>query len=134
MALIGLDVGTTGCKAILFTNDGQLLGKASREYPVEIPHPGWAEQDIDRVWVLAQEALRELVVKTGERFVEAVGLSVHGEAVTALDSGGHTLRRMILGMDTRTVAQNEQLAQKFGAETLFEWTGMPVHTINTLPK
>jgi xylulokinase len=134
MALIGLDVGTTGCKATLFTNDGQLLGKASREYPVEIPHPGWAEQDIDHVWDLAQAALAELINKTGERSVEAIGLSVHGEAVTALDASGHTLRRMILGMDTRTVVQNEQLEKKFGAETLFAWTGMPVHTVNTLPK
>ncbi len=134
MALIGLDVGTTGCKATLFTNDGQLLGKASREYPVEIPHPGWAEQDIEQVWSLAQAALAELINQTGQRSVEAIGLSVHGEAVTALDSAGHTLRRMILGMDTRTTVQNEQLAEKFGAETLFDWTGMPVHTINTLPK
>ena len=134
MALIGLDVGTSGCKATLFTNDGRLLSKASREYPVEIPHPGWAEQDIEKVWRLAQEALSELVARTGERSVEAIGLSVHGEAVTALDASGNTLRPMILGMDTRTVAQNETLVQKFGAETLFEWTGMPVHTINTLPK
>jgi xylulokinase len=134
MALIGLDFGTTGCKASLFTNDGKLIGKASREYPVLMPHPGWAEQDIDAVWRLAQETLREVQKKTSQNAVEAIGLSVHGEAVTAVDANGHSLRPMILGMDTRTVPQNEWLVGKFGAEELFKWTGMPVHTINTLPK
>lgn len=47
--LIGLDVGTTGCKAVLFDQDGALLASASREYPVDLPQPGWAEQDTERV-------------------------------------------------------------------------------------
>ncbi len=134
MALIGLDIGTTGCKASLFTRDGRLLGKASREYAVDMPHPGWADQDIEQVWRLAFETLREVIATTGERAVEAISLSVHGEAVTAVDRGGTPLRPMILGMDTRTAPQNQWLAQKFGPEALFSWTGMPVHTINTLPK
>ena len=56
--LLGLDVGTTGCKAVLFDEDGTLLASASREYAVDLPHPGWAEQDIERVWALAMEAMR----------------------------------------------------------------------------
>jgi xylulokinase len=134
MALIGLDIGTSGCKASMFTNDGKLQGQSSSEYPVLMPHAGWAEQDIDVVWQLAQETLREVQGKTGQHKVDAIGLSVHGEAVTPIDKDGQPLRPMILGMDTRTVRQNEWLVQRFGSEKLFEWTGMPVHTINTLPK
>jgi len=134
MALIGLDIGTTGCKACLFTHEGELLARASREYAVDMPRPGWAEQDIENVWQLAQACMREVVSRSGERAVTAIGLSVHGEAVTAVDRHGRSLRPLILGMDTRCVAQNEQLVQKFGAERLFEWSGMPVHTVNTLPK
>lgn len=134
MALIGLDIGTTGCKASLFTADGRFLGKVGSEYAFDQPHPGWAEQDIEKVWVLAQQALANVISTTGERSIEAIGLSVHGEAVTAVDREGRALRPLILGMDTRTVSQNDWLVQRFGAETLFEWTGMPVHTINTLPK
>lgn len=134
MALIGLDIGTTGCKASLFNADGRLLAKASREYAVDMPQPGWAEQDIEQVWRLALETLCEVIATSGERVVEAIGLSVHGEAVTAVDADGNALRPLMLGMDTRTVAQNQWLCEKFGAEKLFEWTGMPVHTINTLPK
>jgi xylulokinase len=134
MALIGLDIGTTGCKACLFTEDGRLLAKASREYAVDMPHAGWAEQDIENVWRLAQECIHAVVIGSGERLVAAIALAVHGEAVTAVDSAGRALRPLILGMDTRTTSENAWLVEKFGSEALFNWTGMPVHTINTLPK
>lgn len=134
MYFVGLDVGTTGCKAAIFDADGVLIASASREYPVLMPQPGWAEQDIELVWTLAQEAIREAVTKAGVHEVAALGLSVHGEAVTPVDAAGRSLRPTILGMDTRTGAQNAWLAAQFGAEALFNRTGMPIHTINTLPK
>ncbi|MCL4559478.1 MAG: FGGY family carbohydrate kinase [Chloroflexi bacterium] len=134
MRLIGLDIGTTGCKACLFESSGELLARASREYPVDIPHPGWAEQDAEKVWRLAKESLGEVMKSSGRQEVAAIGLSVQGEAVMPLDETGRALRPMILGMDTRTDAQNDWLVEKFGSRTLFEKTGMPVHTINTLPK
>lgn len=134
MNLIGLDVGTTGCKAVLFDGDGTLLAKAGREYPVDIPHPKWAEQDLEAVWRLAQAALREVIAQAGVQEVAALALSVHGEAVTPVDERGQALRPTILGMDTRTGPQNDWLRGCLGAERLFNLTGMPVHTINTLPK
>jgi len=133
-ALIGLDVGTTGCKAVVFDEDGRLLASASREYPVELPQPTWAEQDIEAVWGLALDSMGEAVAGAGVREVAAIGLSVHGEAVTPVDADLRPLRPTILGMDTRTDEQNAWLRERFGAETLFQRTGMPVHTINTLPK
>jgi xylulokinase len=132
--LLGLDVGTTGCKAVLFNGDGALLASASREYPVEYPHPTWAEQDIEAVWALALDAMAEAVSVARVREVAAIGLSVHGEAVTPVDAAWHPLRPTILGMDTRTDAQNEWLRERVGGKALFEQTGMPIHTINTLPK
>jgi xylulokinase len=135
MRLIGLDIGTSGCKAIVFDTDGALLGSASREYPIDIPHPTWAEQDAELVWTRAQDALREAIVKAGpgDR-IAALGLSVQGEAVIPVDADGNALRPAILGMDMRTGEQNAWLVATFGAEYLFERTGMPIHTVNTLPK
>ena len=133
-ALIGLDVGTTGCKAVVFDADGVLLASAAREYAVELPQPSWAEQDIEAVWQLALLAMGEAVAAAGTPAVAAVGLSVHGEAVTPVDDALRPLRPTILGMDTRTDEQNEWLRARFGARALFERTGMPIHTINTLPK
>jgi len=134
MSLIGLDIGTTGCKAILFDDEGLILGQGSREYDIQMPHPGWAEQDADQVWRLAWEALREAVALARDDPPLALALSVQGEAVIPVDAEGMALRPAILGMDTRTGAENEWLVGRFGAEALFDRTGMPVHTINTLPK
>ncbi|MBI5951176.1 MAG: hypothetical protein HY865_05930 [Chloroflexi bacterium] len=133
-SLLGLDIGTTGCKAILFDSDGTLLAKASREYTVDFPHPLWAEQDLENVWRLAQESIREAIAVANVTEIAAIGLSVHGEAVTPVDKNGHPLRPTILGMDSRTGSQNDWLRERFGGEALFQRTGMVIHTVNTLPK
>ncbi len=133
-ALVGLDVGTTGCKAVVFGVDGSLLTSVSREYPVQLPRPTWAEQDIEAVWGFALESIAGAVAAAGVHDVAAIGLSVHGEAVTPVDAALRPLRPTILGMDTRTEAQNAWLRERFGSQALFERTGMPIHTINTLPK
>jgi xylulokinase len=136
MSLIGLDIGTTGCKAIVFAADGRILARASREYPIATPHPNWAEQDAELVWQLAWACL---LAATAPPAVKAdppvsLALSCQGEAVIPVDQEGRALRPAILGMDTRTGAQNAWLAETFGPEELFRRTGMPLHTINTLPK
>lgn len=135
MALIGLDIGTTGCKSHIFSNSLELLASATREYSVDIPHPQWAEQDAEHVWNMVLEVLYESVrvTEVGDQVV-AIGLSVQGEAVVPVDTDGYAMRPMILGMDTRTDEQNQWLQEKLGSKYLFEKTGMPIHTINTLPK
>ncbi|MDF1514077.1 MAG: FGGY family carbohydrate kinase [Anaerolineae bacterium] len=139
MLLMGIDIGTTGCKVALFDDSGTLLYQTFRECTVLIPQAGWAEQDLDTVWRMVKDAIREIIAKAGEdpvcgEEIHAVGFSVQGEAVVPVDISGNPLRNAILGMDTRTAAQNAQLCEVFGARSLFEMTGMPVHTINTLPK
>jgi xylulokinase len=80
------------------------------------------------------DALKEAVsVKPGEP-PRAMALSVQGEAAILVDRNGRALRHVILGMDTRTGDENQRLVEQFGAERLFTRTGMPVHTMNTLPK
>ena len=136
MSLIGLDIGTTGCKAIVFAADGRILSQAKREYPIQTPHPSWAEQDAEQVWRLAWACLRDATAdeKAKADPPRALALSCQGEAVIPVDEEGRALRPVILGMDTRTVGENQRLCEVFGADELFRRTGMPVHTINTLPK
>jgi xylulokinase len=136
MSLIGLDIGTTGSKAIVFAADGRVLGQGKREYPISTPRPNWAEQDAERVWQMAWECLREATAAPDVKAdpPRAAALSCQGEAVIPVDRDGRALRPAILGMDTRTVGENQWLEQTFGADELFERTGMPLHTINTLPK
>ena len=134
MSLIGLDLGTTGCKAIVFSNQGRILSQSVREYSIMTPYPHWAEQDAERVWQLAWDTLRQVVSAARGDPPVALALSCQGEAIIPVDRQGRPLRPAILGMDTRTGAENEWLAERFGPENLFQRTGMPLHTINTLPK
>jgi xylulokinase len=134
MSLIGMDIGTTGCKTILFACDGKIVGHAVREYQILTPKPDWAEQDAETVWRLAAETLKEAVLQAKGDPPTALALSVQGEAIIPVNKAGKALRPAILGMDTRTVEENRWLNEKFGAQVLYARTGMPLHTINTLPK
>jgi len=134
MKLIGLDVGTTGCKAIVFDPEGRILGEGFREYEVICEAPAKAEQDADRVWELAKEAVREAVAKAGGRDVQAISLSVQGDAIIPMDGDGRPLHPAILGMDYRSSPQAEQCAKVLGGFELFEQTGMRPHPMNSLTK
>ncbi len=134
MSVIGLDIGTTGCKAIVFGPEWETLGRASREYPVLSPRADWAEQDAEQVWKLALEALAQAVDQSRADPPRAMALSVQGEAVIPVDRTGRPLRHAILGMDTRSTAENTWLAETFDPQVLFRRTGMPMHTINTSTK
>ena len=134
MSVIGLDIGTTGCKAVIFNEQWEIAGQSSREYPILMPQPDWAEQDAELVWKLALESLGEAVSQNETDPPTALALSVQGEAVMPVDADGVPLRQAILGMDTRTTAENKWLAETFGPETLFRRTGMPMHTMNTIAK
>jgi len=134
MSVIGLDIGTTGCKAVVFSDTWHVIGQAAREYPILTPRTGWAEQDAERVWRLALESLAEAVAACRSDPPVAMALSVQGEAVMAVNNQARPLRNAILGMDTRTTQESRWLAETFGAETLFQRTGMPMHTMNTLTK
>ena len=66
MHLIGLDIGTTGCKAIVFDAEGRARGTGFREYGVVCDAPAKAEQDAEHVWALTKEVLREAATKAAE--------------------------------------------------------------------
>ena len=133
MFFLGLDVGTTRCKAALFDEDGHLIAGASREYGYTSPQPGWAEQDPEEVWGLVQEAIREALQKT-DRKPQALSVSAQGEAVIFLDGQGKPLRRAILGMDMRAKEEAQELKERFGAERLLAMSGVPVHPLTSAAK
>ena len=78
MALIGLDIGTTGTKAVVFTEEGKIVASAYREYDIVSPQPGWYELEPLRIWEAAQEVLREAAPKAGH--VSAICTSSLGES------------------------------------------------------
>ncbi len=135
MSLLGLDVGTTGTKAIVFSSEGEVLGEAYREYPLLHPRPGWQELDPRQVWQAVVEAVREAVHRAGNKDpVRAMACSVQGEAVTPIDEKGEPLANSIVTFDNRTVPQAEWWERELGAERIYEITGMPLHAMYTVNK
>jgi xylulokinase len=135
MSLLGIDIGTTGCKAIVFRVDGQVLGHAYREYPLIHPRDGWAELDPAGVWACVGEAVAQAVDRAGPGDpVKALATSVQGEAVTPVARDGAILANSPVTFDGRTVPYAAEWEQSVGREELFRTTGMPIHPMYTLNK
>ena len=127
-ALVGLDVGTTGVKAIAVSPEGDVLATAEREYPLSTPRPGWSEQDPEDWWRAAEAALAELPPPT------AIGLSGQMHGLVALDEHERVLRPAILWNDQRTAAECADIEERVGLERLIQLTGNRALAGFTAPK
>ena len=128
-ALAGLDVGTSGVKALSLSTAGEVVGRAERSYPLSTPRPGWSEQDPEHWWRAALAAAGELGVEVG-----AAGLSGQMHGLVVLDEDGNVLRPAILWNDQRTGAECAEIEQRVGLERLIELTGNRALTGFTAPK
>jgi len=130
MALLaGIDVGTTGVKAIAITADGDVVARAERSYPISNPHPGWSEQDPEDWWRASEEALAEL---GGE--IAGIGLSGQMHGLVALDAEDRVIRPAILWNDQRTGAECAEIEERIGFARLVELTGNRALPGFTAPK
>ena len=138
MALMGLDIGTTGCKAQVIDEDGRRLGFAFREYGVETDESGKAEQDAEGVWKAALDVMGRAAAEAKRQAagdpVAAVGLSVQGDALAPTDEHGRAVHPAVLGMDSRSGPEADRCADAVGDRRLFDLTGMRPHPMNTLTK
>jgi len=130
-ALVGLDVGTTGVKAIAVSPEGAVLASATRPYPLSTPRPGWAEQDPEDWWSASAAALGEV---SAGREVLGIGLSGQMHGLVVLDAGDRVIRPAILWNDQRTAAECAEIEERVGRERLIELTGNRALTGFTAPK
>jgi xylulokinase len=127
--LVGLDVGTTGVKAIAITPEGEVLASAEQGYSLSTPHPGWSEQDPDD-WLRASEtALARLGVES-----RRIGFSGQMHGLVCLDERDRVLRPAILWNDQRTGAECAEIEQLVGLERLVSLTGNRALPGFTAPK
>jgi xylulokinase len=127
--LVGLDVGTTGVKALALSPEGEVVARAEEGYGLSTPRPGWAEQDPEE-WVRAAEAALGRLGASGE----PVGLSGQMHGLVALDAGQRVLRPAILWNDQRTAAECAEIEERIGLERLIELTGNRALPGFTAPK
>jgi xylulokinase len=134
--LLGIDVSTTGVKALLVAADGQVAGSANSEQPLYTPHPLWSEQDPADWWNGAVSSVRQALGQTGVDGgqVAAVGLTGQMHGLTLLDRQDQVLRPAILWNDGRTAAQCDEMRARLGKERLIAITGNDALTGFTAPK
>ena len=127
--LVGLDVGTTGVKALALSPEGEVVARAERGYPLSTPRPGWSEQDPEDWWKASEAALADLGVEPA-----GIGLSGQMHGLVCLDAEARVLRPAILWNDQRTGAECEEIEARVGLERLIALTGNRALTGFTAPK
>jgi len=134
--VIGCDVGSQGTKGVLLSLDGNLICEAYEGYPIDYPHPLWAEQPADR-WINALcLAVRQLLSASGvsAQQVRALSLATQVDGLVPIDENGHPLRSAMIWMDRRAAAQCDFVRQTPGREPVFHLTGLNLDASHVAPK
>ena len=120
---IGLDVGTSGVKALLVRANGQPVAEATASYPLHAPRPGWAEQDPVDWWRAAVIAIRELLARRPDARVTAIGLSGQMHGVVLVDDELEPVRPALLWCDGRAGAEAAETIAQLGRDELIRRSG-----------
>lgn len=132
--LIGIDIGTSGCKTVAFDLEGRVAASASAEYPLSQPNNGWAEQNPLDWWQAVESTLETVLEKVGLEEVKGIGLSGQMHGLVMLDEQGDVLRPAIIWCDQRTADQCRTITEKVGSERLINITANPALTGFTASK
>jgi xylulokinase len=132
---LGLDVGTSGVKAILVQLNGDVSAVATAPLTLDTPQPGWAEQDPEAWWEATCKAIRDVATQRPNAHIAAVGISGQMHSSVFLDRAGAVIRPALLWCDGRTTAECREIVMRAGGEArLREWVSNPALEGFTLPK
>lgn len=127
---IGIDIGTSGTKTVLFDEQGKTIAAAMEEYPLYQPQNGYAEQDPLDWYHAAVTTIQSVLQKSGVKNTDIVGIGLSGQmhGLVMLDENGDVIRRSIIWCDQRTEQEIAEMNQKLGRETLMRITANPALT------
>ena len=131
--MLGLDVGTSGCKAIVFDSRWNIVARSHRRYDLIRAGENGYELEAETVWAKLREAIAEAQARAGGK-TDAVAVSALGDVIIPLDASGTPVRPCILDFDPRGKDEIHDFVEGFGEAKLYETTGMPPIHINSLAK
>jgi xylulokinase len=132
---LGVDVSTTGAKALVVSESGEVVASATEEYPLYTPRPLWSEQQPEDWWQGACNAIRVALSLAGDAEIAAVGLTGQMHGLVLLDRNNRVLRPAILWNDQRTGPQCAEItARAGGLVRVLDLTGNAVLPGFTAPK
>lgn len=134
--LLGIDIGTSACKAALFDRKGQVLAAVNGEYPVYYPEEGWAEQNPEEWWSAVCEAVRRVIRKAGIQPEEIAGVGIDGQSwsAIAIDKAGKVLTNTPIWMDIRAQSICDRLNEEIGEDEIFRIAGNSLQPSYTTAK
>ena len=134
--VIGIDLGTSGTKTVLFDEAGTVIASALIEYPMYQPQNGWAEQEPLDWWNAASKTIKAVIDKSGVNAAEIAGVGISGQmhGLVMLDENNDVIRPSIIWCDQRTAAECEEIEALVGHERLIEITANPALTGFTASK
>ena len=134
--VLGIDLGTSGTKTVLFDSEGRAQASCTVEYPLYQPQNGWAEQDPLDWYHAAVTTIKTVLEKSGvdKRDVVALGISGQMHGLVMLDEKGQVLRKSIIWCDQRTARECDEIHATVGKERLIQITANPALTGFTLSK
>jgi len=134
MSVLGIDAGTSGCKAAAFRADGKCLGSAASEYGTCHPRPGWAELDSESVWQQTKRTIRQVVAHTSDDPVTCLSVSSMGEALTPVSADRRILGNCILLSDVRGDEYVQPLEEAICQEDFYRISPNILGAAYSLPK
>jgi len=132
-AVIGLDIGTSGARALAVNESGDVIATAAQDYPLLTPRPGWTEQNPEDWWQASRKVLAE-VARAVQGKVAAIGLTGQMHGSVFLDAEDRVIRPALLWNDQRTAAQCAEITDRVGRERLLAIAGNPALTGFQAPK
>ncbi len=131
---LGIDIGTSGCKAVIFSLDGVQISLAYREYNIISKDKGLAELNTNEVMEKCFDVIKESSSQVSEGSIVGMGISSQGEAFTMIDRKGKALCNAFVSSDTRADSYVKNWSDNFGVEKLYQITGHTPHPMFSLFK
>ncbi len=133
MALLGVDLGSSSIKAVIFGEDGKIVSQGMKSYHATVMTEQTAELDADVLFCAFADAVKQAAEGTDQK-VGAMTISSHGESFAAISPQGKEIGNIIMNSDNRAVRESAFLEREFGREKLYAITGIPVHPMFGLMK
>lgn len=133
---IGVDIGTSGTKSVLFDEKGTVIASASQEYPLYQEKNGYAEQEPSDWYNASINTIKKIISESGVSADDICGVGISGQmhGLVMLDENNEVIRKSIIWCDQRTAKECEEITEKVGKERLIEITANPALTGFTASK
>lgn len=132
---IGIDIGTTHTKAIVVSDEGQVLFGTQQAYPILRPEPGFEEQDPDTILAAVVAVIRDAVARVDQPAqITNISFSAAMHSVIAVDAQGQRLTNAMIWADTRSREEARKIRASPAGNSIYQATGTPIHPMSPLCK